>query len=69
MKKNLLVLFAVILCLAGCKDKNNPDKYSTINTTHILYGKYIRVEVIEFTLSNGTRCVVVVDNGISCNWK
>ena len=65
----LSVLIA-LLCLHGCggaEVKKNAD-----GSTSIARGIAADIEVVELTLSDGTKCAALIGNrrgALTCNWK
>jgi ferric-dicitrate binding protein FerR (iron transport regulator) len=64
MTKTLNIFVALVL-LAGCERVNvTPAAEVSVKTYETGMGYRVR----EFNLEDGTRCVVVVDTGITCDW-
>ena len=67
----------LVVLLSGCqvrteysskpmKDLLMPDNYRAVDVTHVVGGS---VWAVEFTTSDGAKCVAGRDGGVTCNWK
>jgi hypothetical protein len=60
-----LVLFALVL--TGCNSRVTPHKEDPLRVTRYnVKGQFL---VHEFHLQDGTRCVAISSNGITCQWR
>lgn len=67
--KKLIILTCLFILLIGCKRKTELYEGSQDVNSFVIGGEYNHSEILEFRLSDGTKCVVVDSDGVSCNWK
>jgi outer membrane biogenesis lipoprotein LolB len=63
-----MLSICAMLLLAGCAKTDRPPRVEPLNVEVQRYevGAYY---VREFRLSDGTRCVAMIDTGIQCDWQ
>lgn len=67
----VLVFTPIALVFSLAYDHTKKEKFVLENTVDpkVSVTKTSRFNIYEFTLSDGTKCVALSTNSISCNWK
>lgn len=71
--KKLALLLSIVCILGGCQRKEVVDtvsyKRENPEDSFTIHKGEQDVGIHEFSLKDGTRCVTVYANGITCDWR